>query len=227
MRYGREVGAQEPDQHDASSVADADAVQEQLHELVRRQRLAGEHRMRRRQRERAQQPGRRRSARPRSRSRWAAKMRTSASLSAIGRRVISWKRVPTLDISRQMSMTRCWRITTAATSRSSNASPAGIVGQRGFERRRVERGLDHRGDQLVLVGEDPEDRALGDPGRLGDLPGGDPIAVLEQQRQRGGDDHRPPLVGRQRGGAPRLQGCLADGCRFDGCLGRGHAGHAT
>ena len=53
------------------------------------------------------------------------------------------------------------------------------------------------GDQRVLVGEDPEDRALGDAGRLGDLAGGDHLAVLEQQREGGVDDRRPPLVGRQ------------------------------
>ena len=79
--------------------------------------------------------------------------------------------------------------------------------ERGLERRGVERGLDDRDDDLVLVGEDPEDRALGDPGGLGDLPARDPVAVLEQQRQRGRDDRRPPLVGRQRRGPPRLGRC--------------------
>ena len=35
------------------------------------------------------------------------------------------------------------------------------------------------------------------PGGLGDLPGRDHLAVLEQQRQHGLDDHRPALVGGQ------------------------------
>ena len=61
-------------------------VQEQLHELVRRHRLAGQHRVRRRQRERAQQPSRD-DRLDRDASRCASNRRTSASLSAIGRRV--------------------------------------------------------------------------------------------------------------------------------------------
>ena len=119
-------------------------------------------------------------------------MRTSASLSAIGRRVISWKRVPTLDIEppdvddallhdhdrgREPVLERRAR--------------SGIASQRGLERLGIEGGLDDRGDDLVLVGEGPEDRALGDAGGLGDLAAGDPVAVLEEQRQGRGDDHRP------------------------------------
>ena len=59
--------------------------------------------------------------------RCASNMPTSASLSVIGRRVISWKRVPTLDTRRQMSITRCWMITTAAASASSKARPGGMA----------------------------------------------------------------------------------------------------
>ena len=112
-------------------------------------------------------------------------MRTSASLSAIGRRVISWNRVPTLDTSRQMSMTRCCMITTAAASAVlEGRARSGWRASAASSGCGVERGLDDGDDDLVLVGEDPEDRALGDAGRLGDLAGRDPVAVLEQQRQR-------------------------------------------
>ena len=58
--------------------------------------------------------------------------------------------------------------------------------------------VDDGRDELVLVGEDAEDGALGDARGLGDLAGRDHLAVLEEQRQHGLDDHRPPLVGRQR-----------------------------
>ena len=72
----------------------------------------------------------------------------------------------------------------------------------------VERGLDDRRDQRLLVGEDPEDRALGDAGGLGDLAGGERGAVREQQREGGLDDAGPPLLGRERGGpgSGRLEG---------------------
>ena len=53
-------------------------------------------------------------------------------------------------------------------------------------------------EQLVLVGEDPEDGALGDAGSRGDLPGGHGFTVLEQQRRGGRDDGCPPFLGRQR-----------------------------
>ena len=66
--------------------------------------------------------------------------------------------------------------------------------------RGVERGLDDRVEQRGLVVEDPEDRALGDAGRLGDLPGGDRRALLEEQREGGGDDRRAALLERQRRG---------------------------
>ena len=97
-----------------------------MHELVGRRRFAGEHRMRGRQRERAQQRAATIGSTVIS-SRCDSNRRTSASLSVIGRRVISWKRVPTLDISRQMSMTRCWMITTAAARPASNVRSAGIA----------------------------------------------------------------------------------------------------
>ena len=140
----------------------ADAVQEQLHELVGRRRLAGEHRMRRRQRERAQQPRRDdrldrdpRAVAPRTCAR-ARRCRPSGAASSRG------TAAPTLDTSRQMSMTRCCMITIAAARPLFEGEVRRDVGQRRFERLRVERGLDDGGDDLVLVGEGPEDRALGD-----------------------------------------------------------------
>ncbi len=71
-------------------------------------------------------------------------------------------------------------------------------GQRGVDRLGVEGGFDHRRDEALLVGEDPEDRALGDPGRFGDLAGRDGRAVHQQQRQRRGDDLGSAFGGRQR-----------------------------
>src|SRR5262249_19510881 len=60
-------------------------------------------------------------------------------------------------------------------------------------------GVDHRVEQGGLVGEDPEDRALGDPRRGGDLPGRDGGALLQEQGQRGGHDGGPPFLAGQRG----------------------------
>jgi len=50
-------------------------------------------------------------------------------------------------------------------------------------------------DQGVLVGEDPEDRALGDAGRLRDLAGADLAPVLDQQRLGRRHDGSAPFVG--------------------------------
>ena len=59
--------------------------------------------------------------------------------------------------------------------------------------------LGHGGvDELVLGREHPEDRALGDPGGLGDQPGRDVPAVLVEQRQGDGDQRLPPLLRRHR-----------------------------
>jgi hypothetical protein len=55
--------------------------------------------------------------------------------------------------------------------------------------------------QRGLVGEDPEDRALRDAGRLGDLLGGQRRPVLEQQRHRDVEDRPAPVVGSHRGRA--------------------------
>ena len=52
----------------------------------------------------------------------------------------------------------------------------------GEERLRVELALQHRVEQLVLGGEAAEDRALGDPGGLGDQLGRRVAAVLVEQR---------------------------------------------
>ena len=49
----------------------------------------------------------------------------------------------------------------------------------------------------LLVGEDPEDGALGDPGGLGDLAGGEAGALRQQQGHGGGDDGGPALLERQ------------------------------
>ena len=49
--------------------------------------------------------------------------------------------------------------------------------------------------ERVLAAEGPEDRALGDPGRLGDLLGADVRTELLEQRQRGLDDGGAPFLG--------------------------------
>ena len=82
-------------------------------------------------------------------------------------------------------------------------SDGSMASERGVRRGGVERRLDHGLDQRLLVREDPEDRALGDAGGLGDLAGGDRGAVGEDQGQRGRDDLGPAL-GR---GAGRWLGC--------------------
>jgi hypothetical protein len=69
--------------------------------------------------------------------------------------------------------------------------------ERGQQRAGVQRGSDHRPEQGLLVREDAEDRALGHAGGLRDLPGADPRAVPQHQRQRGVDQRCPPLVGGQ------------------------------
>ena len=66
------------------------------------------------------------------------------------------------------------------------------------ERLGVELLVDDRVEQLVLGREHPEDGALGDAGRLGDEPGRGRPAVLEDQRPRGREDGRPPLLGGKR-----------------------------
>ena len=64
----------------------------------------------------------------------------------------------------------------------------------------VERVLEGRHDQVVLGVEDAEDGALGDAGRLGDLPGGDGAPVLQEQGQRDVHQRTAALVGRHGGG---------------------------
>ena len=73
--------------------------------------------------------------------------------------------------------------------------------QLGLDGGRVERLVDAGVDDLVLAVEDPEDRALGDARRLGDLLGADGAALVPQQRDGGGDDRGPPVVGGHRGSA--------------------------
>ena len=51
----------------------------------------------------------------------------------------------------------------------------------------VEDLLEDRVDQRLLGGEGAEDRAFGDAGRLGDLPGADVAAELLEQRLGRGD----------------------------------------
>jgi hypothetical protein len=60
--------------------------------------------------------------------------------------------------------------------------------------------------KFVLVGEDPEDRALADPRSLGDLTSGDSPAVLDDQGDRGANDHFSALFGAH-GGGPAFLGC--------------------
>ena len=68
---------------------------------------------------------------------------------------------------------------------------------------RVEQRVRGGVQQRLLVVEDAEQRPLRHPRRLGDLPGGDPGAVLEQQRHDRLHERRAALVGRQRGSATR------------------------
>ena len=70
--------------------------------------------------------------------------------------------------------------------------------QRALERLLVERRLEGGVEQLVLVGEDPEDRALGDARGACDLLRGDRLAVLGEQGPHRLDDRRTPLLGRKR-----------------------------
>ncbi len=65
--------------------------------------------------------------------------------------------------------------------------------QRGVDGGGVERRLDDRLDEGLLVRKDPEDGAFGDAGGLRDLAGGDRRTVREDQRERRRDDLRPPL----------------------------------
>ena len=111
---------------------------------------------------------------------------------------------------------------TAAASRSSNGSVGVDGGQRRLGRRGVEGGLDGGVDQRLLVGEDPEDGALGDAGGLGDLAGGDVDALGQQEGHGGGDDGGPSLVGRHRGG--RVRAPTAGGASAAGVVGSDIAG---
>ena len=56
-------------------------------------------------------------------------------------------------------------------------------------------------DEIVLGREDAEDRALRDPGRLGDLPGAHVGAAGEHQRERRPDQRLAAFLRRQRRGA--------------------------
>jgi len=100
-------------------------VQEERDELLGRRRLAGEHRV-------CVESVSARSSRAATigstviRDRFASNMRTSAPLSGIGRRVVSWNCGPTLDTTRQMSMTRICMIRIAAARAASKVSPAGM-----------------------------------------------------------------------------------------------------
>ncbi len=66
----------------------------------------------------------------------------------------------------------------------------------GLGRLGIERRLDRRGDERVLVDEDAEQGALGDAGREGDLRGRHRGAVPPQERHRRGDDAGAASVGR-------------------------------
>jgi hypothetical protein len=88
----------------------------------------------------------------------------------------------------------------------------GNVGEGGFERPGIEGRLDDGGDDLVLVGEGPEDRAFGDLGGFRDLAARDPVAELEQERHGGRNDRRPPFFGREGRRAAGLGGrCRSHG----------------
>jgi hypothetical protein len=77
------------------------------------------------------------------------------------------------------------------------------------ERRQgIERGLDGVPDQVVLLLERPEDRPLGHPGRLGDLPRRHLPAVLAQQRDRRHHEGRTTVLRGHGPGAAALIGLL-------------------
>ncbi len=84
--------------------------------------------------------------------------------------------------------------------------------EQSLERGWIERRIDDCAQQFVLVRERTEDGALGDSRRVGDLAGRHHLAVLEQERNGGLDDHRPPLVGRKRRGASSGR-CHSHGAR--------------
>ena len=75
---------------------------------------------------------------------------------------------------------------------------AAVLGQRPQCPRRTGR-VEHIGDDGVeeglLRGEDAEDRALGDPGRLGHLLRRESAPVGDEERARRGDDRPAPLLG--------------------------------
>jgi hypothetical protein len=68
--------------------------------------------------------------------------------------------------------------------------------------RGVQRVLGGGGEDLDLVVERPEQRALGDPGGQGDLPRGHLRAVLLEQRHGGDRDGGPPVLPAHRPRAP-------------------------
>ena len=137
-----------------------------------------------------------------SSSRYGSKRRVSAGLSAIGCFLRSWKRVPTLDASRHTSTTRRWANVAARVTISASGKPGSIVTSNRSNGAGSSAASITAPEQLVLVRERTEDGALGDSRRVRDLAGRHHLAVLEQERNGGLDDHRPPLVGRKRRGAP-------------------------
>ena len=70
-----------------------------------------------------------------------------------------------------------------------------------LERRGVHEAPHRRGEELLLVGERTEDRALGDARGVGDLLGRDVLPVLDDERDRGVEDHLAAVVHGQRRGA--------------------------
>ena len=88
--------------------------------------------------------------------------------------------MPTLDASRHTSTTRRWANVAARVTISARGRDGVDRGEQSFERGWIERRVDHRPEQLVLVGERTEDGALGDARRVGDLAGRHHLAVLEQ-----------------------------------------------
>ena len=90
----------------------------------------------------------------------------------------------------------------------------GSIAERGLGRRGVERGLDGGLEERVLVGEDPEDGALGDAGGLRDLPRRRPPPVLRNRGRAAATMAAATLLDGQRGRPGPVPGICVIGCHY-------------